>query len=99
MFVLFIIYFRINFDFVLVYYTDDGSLELGFETSGLFAYHGNVLILIRPCIDGKLFFSTCLFCDSLQNCPSLKANLFLLMIIAFVYRTIFCCLFQFTSKY
>ena len=24
-----------NVDFVLVYYTDDGSLELGSETSGL----------------------------------------------------------------
>ena len=37
--ILFTIYFRINFNFVLVYYTDDGSLELGFETSGLVAYH------------------------------------------------------------
>ena len=36
-----IIYFRINFDFVLVYYTDDGSLELGSETSGLLTYFGN----------------------------------------------------------
>ena len=33
MFILFIIYFRINFDFVLVYYSEDGSLELGSETS------------------------------------------------------------------
>ena len=35
MFILFTIYFRINIDFVLVYYTDDGSLELGSETSAL----------------------------------------------------------------
>ena len=44
MLILFIIYFLINFDFVLVYYTDDGSLELGSETSGLVLYNGNVLI-------------------------------------------------------
>ena len=42
MFILFTIYFRINFDFVVVYYTDDGSLELGSETFGLVAYHVNV---------------------------------------------------------
>ena len=29
MLILFIIYVRINFYFVVVYYTDDGSLELG----------------------------------------------------------------------
>ena len=34
MFILFTIYFPINFEFVLIYYTDDGSLELGSETSG-----------------------------------------------------------------
>ena len=33
--ILFAIYFPINFEFVLLYYTDDGSLELGSETSGL----------------------------------------------------------------
>ena len=33
--IFFIIYFPINFDFVLIHYTDDGSLELGPETSGL----------------------------------------------------------------
>jgi len=32
--ILFIIYFRINFDIVVVNYTDDGFLELGSETSG-----------------------------------------------------------------
>ena len=42
MYILFTIYCRINFDFVLIYYTDDGSLEFGSETSGLVAYHGNV---------------------------------------------------------
>ena len=42
MFILFTIYFRINFDFVLIYYTDGGSLELGSEMFGLVAYHGNV---------------------------------------------------------
>ena len=42
MFILFTIYFRINFDFLLVYYIDDGSLELGSETSVYVAYYGNV---------------------------------------------------------
>ena len=40
-------HFPINFDFVVVYYTDDGSLELGSEMSGLFAGHGNVLIILE----------------------------------------------------
>ena len=35
MFTSFIIYFRINFDIVVANYTDDGSLELGSEMSGL----------------------------------------------------------------
>ena len=35
MLMLFIIYFRIHFDIVVVNYTDDGSLELGSEMSGL----------------------------------------------------------------
>ena len=48
--ILFISYFRINFDFVVNYYTDEGFLELGSETSGLVAYHGYVLII------GKLRF-------------------------------------------
>ena len=30
-----------DFNFVVVYYTDDGSLELGSETFGLVTYHGN----------------------------------------------------------
>ena len=34
MLMLFTIYFRINSDIVVVNYTDDGSLELGSETSG-----------------------------------------------------------------
>ena len=34
MFVLFIIYCRINFDLLLICYTDDESLELGSERSG-----------------------------------------------------------------
>ena len=44
MFILFTIYFPIKFDFVLVYYTDNGSLELGYETSGLVTYHGYVFV-------------------------------------------------------
>ena len=32
MFILFIIYYHINFDLVLICYTDDGSLELGSKT-------------------------------------------------------------------
>ena len=44
MLILLIIYFRINFDIVVVNYTDDGFLELGSETSGLVLYRGNVLI-------------------------------------------------------
>ena len=47
MFILLIMYFHINFDFVVVYYTDDGSLELVSETSGLVAYHGNVLRILE----------------------------------------------------
>ena len=47
MFMLFIVCFRINFDFVVVYYTDDGSLELGSEMSGFVAYHGNVLVILE----------------------------------------------------
>ena len=35
MFILFIIYFRNNFDIVVAIYTDDGFLELGSETFGL----------------------------------------------------------------
>ena len=42
MFILLTIYFPLNFGFMLVCYTDDGSMELGTETSGLVAYHGNV---------------------------------------------------------
>ena len=44
--ILFIIYFPIKFDFVLVYYTDDRSLELGSETSERVAHHGNVYIIL-----------------------------------------------------
>ena len=47
MFISVIIYFRINFDFVLVYYTDDGSLELASETSGLVPYLGNVFLTLE----------------------------------------------------
>ena len=36
-------YFRISFDIVVVYYTDDTPLELGSEMSGRVAYHGNIL--------------------------------------------------------
>ena len=46
MLILFIIYFRIHFDFMLVYDTGDGSLELGFQTSGVVAYHGNTIIVL-----------------------------------------------------
>ena len=46
MFILFIVYFRINFDILVANYTDDGSLELGSESSGLLLYHGNILIII-----------------------------------------------------
>ena len=35
MFILFIIYFPLNLDSVVVNCTDDGSLELGSKTSGL----------------------------------------------------------------
>ena len=35
MFVLLISYFGINFDIMFVNYTDDGSMDLGSETSGL----------------------------------------------------------------
>ena len=44
--ILFIIHFPINFDFVVVYYPDDGPLELGPEMYGLVAYHGNVLLIL-----------------------------------------------------
>ena len=54
MFILFFIYFPLNFDFVLLYYTDDGSLELGSETSGFIAYLGNVLILLDMSYFGKV---------------------------------------------
>ena len=58
MFILFTIYYPINFDFVLVYYTDDGSLELRSETFGLDTYHGNVLIIrndvIGNVVSGKV---------------------------------------------
>ena len=47
MFIVFIIYFRINFDSMVAYYTDDGSLELGSEMSGLVTYHGNVLVILE----------------------------------------------------
>ena len=47
MFILFTIYCPINFDSVLVYYTDDGSLELGAKTSKLLAYHGNILKILE----------------------------------------------------
>ena len=47
MFSLFFIYFSINSDFVRIYYTDDGSLELGSETSGFVAYLGNVVIIME----------------------------------------------------
>ena len=33
--ILFTIYFPINFEFLLIYCTDNESLELGSETSGL----------------------------------------------------------------
>ena len=42
MFILFTIYFHKNFNVVIVYCTDDGSLELRSDMSGLFAYYGNV---------------------------------------------------------
>jgi len=54
MFILFIVYIRINCDFVLVYYTDGGSLELGLETSGLFAHHNNVLNSSGNFVIGKV---------------------------------------------
>ena len=47
MFSLFIIYFHINFNFVLFYDTDDGFLALGSEMSGHVAYLGNVLIIME----------------------------------------------------
>ena len=53
MFVLFIIYFRINLDILVANYTDDGSLEIGSETSGLALYHGNLLIIIWKCLNWK----------------------------------------------
>ena len=56
MFVLLTIYFRINFDFVLVYYTDDGSLELGSKMSGIFLQYGNVLIIIWKCLTAVLIW-------------------------------------------
>ena len=39
--ILFTIYFPIKFEFVLIYYIDDGSLELGSETSGLVMFMSN----------------------------------------------------------
>ena len=42
MLILFIIYFRINFDIVVVNYTNDRSLELGSEMSGLVLHYGKV---------------------------------------------------------
>ena len=44
MFIFFTIYFPINFGFVFVYYTDDASMELGSQTSGLVTYHHYVLM-------------------------------------------------------
>ena len=32
-----------KFDIVVIYYTDDTTLESGSEASGLFAYYGNIL--------------------------------------------------------
>ena len=57
MFILFIIYFRINFDFLVVYYTVYGCLELGSETSGLVAYTGNVVYSANV-VCGKVSNST-----------------------------------------
>ena len=54
MFILFIVYFPIICDFVLVYYTDDGSQEIGLETSGLFTYHNNVLNSSGNFVIGKV---------------------------------------------
>ena len=39
---------------MFVYDTDDGSLELGSETSGLVAYLGNVLIILEMSQFGKV---------------------------------------------
>ena len=39
---------------MFVYYTDDDSLELGSETSGLVAYLGNVLIILEMSQFGKV---------------------------------------------
>ena len=43
MLIMFFVSSTMNFELVLIYYTDDGSLELGSETSGHVAYFGNIL--------------------------------------------------------
>ena len=80
MFILFTIYYPINFDFVLVYYTDDGSLKLGSETFGLDTYHGNVLI-IRNDVIGN---------DVIGNVVSGKVNnaTMSLILVVFILRSI-----------
>ena len=73
MFILFTIYCRINFDFVVVYSIDDGSLEFGSETSGLVANHSNVLIILEMSLLEKSMmqpyhlFSSSLFCYVLDK--------------------------------
>ena len=54
MFILFIIYFRISFDIMVANYTDDGSLELRSEASGLVLYHKNVYTIIWKCPNWKV---------------------------------------------
>ena len=77
--ILFIIYFPINLDIVVVNYTDDGSLELESETSELVLYHGNVLIIIWKCLKCKgqqwnhdsfsrrLYYAIVFFCGELYT--------------------------------
>ena len=52
-FILFIIYFHLTFDIEVVNYIDDGSLDLGSETSGLVVKYGNVPIIICKCLNWK----------------------------------------------
>ena len=80
MFILLTIYFHTNFDFVVVYYTDDGSLELVSETSGLMACHGNVLRILEMSLLEKsmmklcFLFSSSSFCGLRVSCEGFPKN-------------------------